>query len=215
MVDEWSEIEKKIFSPQLVFGKTHGGGEESAGALILARDLRKELTSEQELVYKLVDGTRAVQDIVDRSLLGKFNASEILAYLLEVGLIEIVRVQAPNLAQKVSRVNFREYIPMTSFGGLLILVFLLLVYFTPNFLHYFFDSRIEQLDIEIPTHFAQKTQLDRIKNALEIYFLERGNYPNQLEELVSAQLLRKSDLFYHKGISYQYELRDGRYFLKH
>jgi hypothetical protein len=85
----------------------------------------------------------------------------------------------------------------------------------PNFLQQFFTSGIEPFRIEIPIHFIQRAQLDRIKNALEIYNLEKGNYPNQLEELVSAQLLRKSDLFYRKGISYQYELRDGKYYLKH
>jgi hypothetical protein len=215
MVDEWSEIEKKIFSPNLVFRKTREGERDSSGALTLPNDIRKELTAEQESTYKLVDGTRTVQDLIDRSLLGKFNASEILAYLLEVGLIEIVTVRTQSFAQKVSRIHFREYVPITSFGGLLLLIFLLLIYFVPNFLHLFFTSGIEQIHIETPAHFVQRAQLDRIKNSLEIYNLEKGSYPNQLEELVSAQLLRKSDLFYRKGISYQYEFRDGKYYLKH
>ena len=215
MVDEWSEIEKKIFSPHLVFRKTHGGGEQTVDALSLPNDLRKELTSEQELIYKLADGTWTVQEIIDRSLLGRFNTSEILSYLLEVGLIEIASVQSPSLVKKVSMINFREVLTFASFGGFLLLIFFLLVYFTPNFLRYFWDSRIEQVDIEIPTHLVQKTQMDRIKNALEIYYLEKGSYPNHLEELVSAQLLQKNDLFYRKGISYQYELKDEKYFLKH
>jgi hypothetical protein len=147
--------------------------------------------------------------------LGKFNASEILSYLLEVGLIEIASVQTPSLAKKVGMINFREALPFVSVGGCLFLIFLLLIYFTPNFLRHFLDSRIERVDLEIPTHLVHKTQLDRIKNALEIYYLEKGSYPNHLEELVSAQLLRKNDLFYRKGISYQYELKDGKYFLKH
>jgi hypothetical protein len=71
------------------------------------------------------------------------------------------------------------------------------------------------VDIEIPTHLLHKTQLERIKNALEIYYLEKGEYPSQLEDLISAKLLQKSDLFYRKGASYQYELKDGRYYLKH
>ena len=51
--------------------------------------LKEKLTSEQELIYNLVDGTRTVQEIIDRSLLGKFNASEILVDLSEMGLIEM------------------------------------------------------------------------------------------------------------------------------
>ena len=133
MVDEWSEIEKKVFSPHLVFRKTHGGEEKTVDTLSLPNDWRKELTSEQELIYKLADGTRTVQEIIDRSLLGRFNASEILSYLLEVGLIEIASVQTPSLVQKVSAINFRDLLPLASFGGILFLIFLLLVYLTPNF----------------------------------------------------------------------------------
>jgi hypothetical protein len=215
MVDEWSEIEKKIFSPHLVFRKAHEGEKPAVGTLSLPNDLRKDLTSEQELVYKFVDGTRTVQEIVDRRLLGKFNTSEILAYLLEVGLTEIGSVQTPSLIKKVSTINFREALPYVYFGGVLVLIFFLFGIFTPNFLRHFLGSRVERVDIERPIHWVQKTQLDRIKNALDIYYLEKGNYPNQLEELVSAQLLQKSDLFYQKGISYQYELIGDKYFLKH
>jgi len=215
MVDEWSEIEKKVFSPHLVFRKAQGGEEGSVEALALPDDFRKTLTSEQELIYKLVDGSRTVEDIIDRSLLGKFNASEMLLYLLEVGLIEIASIQTPSFAKKVGMINFREALPFVSVGGFLLIIFLLVIYFTPNFLRHFLDSRVERVDIEIPTHWVHKTQLDRIKNALDIYYLEKGSYPSHLEELVSAELLRKNDLFYRKGISYQYELKDGKYFLKH
>ncbi len=212
MVDEWSEIEKKIFSPHLVFRKTREGGEYAVSALSFPNDLRKDLSSEQELIYKLVDGARTVQEIIDRSLLGRFNTSEILSYLLDVGLIEVESVQAPSLVKKVSAFNFKETLPFAYLGGGLFLIFFLLVFFAPNYLGYF---RVVRVDIERPTHWVQKTQLERIKNALDIYYLEKGSYPNHLEELVSAQLLQKSDLFYHKGISYQYELKGEKYFLKH
>ncbi len=215
MVDEWSEIEKKIFSPQLVFRKTHEDEEQSDGTLSLPNDLKKDLTSEQELVYKYVDGTRTVEEIIDRSLLGRFNTSENLAYLLEVGLIGIADVPGPTLIKKMRMVNFKRGLPFASLGGLLLLIFLVFFFFTPKFLRYFLDSGVERVDIEIPTQLVQRAQLDQIKNALEIYYLERGSYPNHLEELVSAQLIQKSTLFYRKGISYQYELRGDKYFLKH
>jgi hypothetical protein len=215
MVDEWSEIEKKIFSPHLVFKKTLAPEGKSVDALSPQTYLKEKLTSEQELIYNLVDGTRTVQEIIDRSLLGKFNASEILLDLLEMGLIEIVGVSTPTLIKKVRMINFREALTFVYYGAFLFFIFLLLIYFKPNFLQHFLDSKIERVNIEIPTHFVHKTQLDRIKNALEIYYLEKGKYPQQLEELISAQLLRKSDLFYRKGVSYQYEVKEGKYFLKH
>ncbi|MCJ7803442.1 MAG: DUF4388 domain-containing protein [Desulfobacterales bacterium] len=214
MVDEWSEIEKKIFSPHLIFKRPLGLEEKSVGGLSQSY-LKEKLTSEQELIYNIVDGTRTVQEIIDRSLLGKFNASEILVELSEMMLIEMVGVRTPSLIRKVSMVNFREALAFVYYGAFLVFIFLLLIYFKPNFLHHFWDSRIERVDIEIPMHLVHKTQLDRIKNALEIYYLEKGQYPSRLEDLISTKLLQKSDLFYRKGVSYQYELKDGKYFLKH
>jgi hypothetical protein len=215
MVDEWSEIEKKIFSPHLLFKRTLGLEGKGVDTRSPQSYLKEKLTSEQELVYNLVDGTRTVQEIIDRSLLGKFNASEILVDLSEMRLIEMAGLRTPSLIKKVSMVNFREALTFGYYGAFLVFIFLLLIYFKPDFLHHLWDSKIERADIEIPTHLVHKTQLDRIKNALEIYYLEKGQYPSRLEELISAKLLRKSDLYYRKGVSYQYELRDGKYLLKH
>jgi hypothetical protein len=215
MVDEWSEIEKKVYSPHLVFKKALGTEEKPVDPSSFQSYLKEKLTSEQELVYNLVDGNRTVQEIIDRSLLGKFNSSEILYALLEIGLIKVVGVQTPSLIKKVSMIKFRKALAVGYYGAFILFFFWLLVYFKPSFLRHFWDSKIERVDIEIPTHLVHKTQLDRIRNALEIYYLEKGRYPSQLEELVSDQLLRRSDLSYRKGISYQYELKDGKYFLKH
>jgi hypothetical protein len=215
MVDEWSEIEKKIFSPHLVFKRTLWLEEKSVDGLPPQSYLKEKLNSEQELIYNLIDGARTVQEIIDRSLLGKFNACEIIVDLSEMGLIEKGGVRTPSLIKKVSMVNFREALAFVYYGAFLVFIFLLLIYFKPNFLHHFWDSKIERVDIEIPTHFVHKAQLDRVKNALEIYYLEKGQYPSHLEELISAKLLKKRDLFYRKGVSYQYEVKDGKYFLKH
>jgi len=215
MVDEWSEIEKKISSPHLVFKKSLGLEEKSLVVLSSKDYLKERLTSEQELIYNLVDGTRTVQDTIDRSLLGKFNASEILSDLLEMGLIEVVGIHTPSFIKKVGKVNLKEVSVFVYYGAFLAVIFLLLFHFKPNILRYFWDSKIERVDIEIPTQFVQRNQLDRIKNAIELYYLEKGRYPYLLEDLVSVQLLRKSDLFYQKGVSYQYELKDGKYYLKH
>ncbi|HSB05767.1 MAG TPA: DUF4388 domain-containing protein [Thermodesulfobacteriota bacterium] len=212
MVDEWSEIEKKIFSPYLVFKKTRGGEERGT---LSPHYLREKLTSEQEMIYNLVDGTWAVQDIIDRSLLGKFNASEILMNLLEMGLIEVVGLQTPSLIKKVRRINFRKTFTFASYGAFLLLVFFLLFYFNPGFLDLFLDSKIERTGIEVPRHYVDKAQLQRIKNALDLYHLEKGSYPSRLEELVAAGLVVKRDLFYRPGSPYKYELRDGKYFLRH
>jgi len=213
MVDEWSEIEKKISSPHLVFKKVLGS--EERGTLSPKHYLEEKLASEQELVYNLVDGTRTVQEIIDRSLIGKFNASEILMNLLEMGLIEVVGIQTPSLMKKVAKVDFRETFVAGCYGLVLFAFFFILFYLNPGFLKLFLDSRIERSGLEPPTHFIYKAQLQRIKQALEIYHLEKGKYPSRLDELIPAGLIREQDLYYHPGTPYTYEVIDGRYFLKH
>jgi hypothetical protein len=215
MVDEWSEIEKKVYSPNLVFRKVLVLKEKTLDPLSSQGYLKEKLTSEQELIYNLVDGTRTVQEIIDRSLLGKFNASDILGDLMEIGLIEGVRIERPSLIKKVSTFRFREALTYVYFGASLAAIILFLVYFKPTVLHHLGNSRIERADIEAPMNLAHKTQLKKIKNALEIYYMENGKYPDRIEELISARLLQKDDLYYRKGVSYQYEMKDGKYYLKH
>jgi hypothetical protein len=215
MVDEWSEIEKKIHSPHLVFRRVLKLEERSGEGLPSQSDLKEKLTSEQELIYSLVDGTRTVQDIIDRSLLGKFNASEILVDLSGLGLIEMAGLRTPGIIKKASMVDYKRVLTFGYYGGVLILIFFVLFYIKPSFLRHFWDSKIDRVDIDVPVPLVHKTQLDRIKNALEVYLLEKGQYPAHLEELISAKLLEKSDLFYRKGASYQYEVKDGKYLLKH
>jgi hypothetical protein len=212
MVDEWSEIEKKIFSPYLVFKKTpQGRGRES----LSPQDyLKEKLTSEQELVYNLVDGTRTVQDLIDRSLLGKFNTSEIVMNLLEMGMLEVVGLQTPRLLKKVTMMNFRQTLTYACYGLFLVAMFSVAVYVKPSFLDLLLDSKIEAPGIEAPADLIHRTQVQRIKDALEVYYFEKGSYPKGLEDLTAVGLLQKDDLFYRKGNPYKYELKEGKYFLK-
>jgi len=115
----------------------------------------------------------------------------------------------------VGLTKFGEALAYLYYGALLLFLILILSFFKPHILHQLMESGIERVDIEMPTHFVQKTQLDRIKTALEIYCLEKGTYPFHLEELISAKLLQRGDLFDRQGVSYQYELKDGKYFLRH
>jgi hypothetical protein len=138
-----------------------------------------------------------------------------LVNLSEMGLIETAGVRTPSLIKKVGMVNFRAVLTFAYYGAFIVFILLLLIYVKPVFLQHLWDSKIERVNIEIPIHLLHKTQLDRIKNALEIYYLEKGQYPSRLEELISVKLLKKNDLFYRKGVAYQYELKDGKYFLKH
>jgi len=65
-----------------------------------------------------------------------------------------------------------------------------------------------------PQRLASRSQLDRLRGALEVYRLERGSYPDRLEALLEAGLAAPRDLHYPWNQAYHYR-RDpeGRYLL--
>ncbi|MFU8857340.1 MAG: DUF4388 domain-containing protein [Deferrisomatales bacterium] len=73
-IDEWPRILERVSSGQSVFRRTSASPEE-------------ELTPAERDVYRLVDGSLTVRDVVDRARLGQFAAWEALAGLSEKGLV--------------------------------------------------------------------------------------------------------------------------------
>ena len=74
-VDEWSLIEQKIPSMDLVFDL----------AIERLDQANLKLTPEQQLVRPLIDGTRTVQELVDRSGLTEFEVGKALYGLIQAG----------------------------------------------------------------------------------------------------------------------------------
>jgi len=79
-VDEWSLIEKKIPSFDLVFQADRNRLKESGA----------ELTVEQETLVRLIDGKRDVAGLVDESGLGEFDAGKALYGLITAGFLHRV-----------------------------------------------------------------------------------------------------------------------------
>ena len=86
-VDEWSLIEKKIPSLDLVFGL----------AATVAELPEGEITREQRRVLPLIDGTRSVREVVDASGLVEFDAVKALFGLVQAGFAREIgrRPRAP------------------------------------------------------------------------------------------------------------------------
>jgi len=74
-VDEWTQIEKKVSSPDILFvvDRTHGNPEDS------------ELSAHQRRVLPLMDGERSVREIVEDSGLMEFDACKAIFGLVQAG----------------------------------------------------------------------------------------------------------------------------------
>jgi tetratricopeptide (TPR) repeat protein len=79
-VDEWSLIEKKIPSFDLIF--------EVDWTRLKASEV--QLTDEQERLVSLLDGTRDVRHVVDESALGEFEVGKALYGLISAGFVHRV-----------------------------------------------------------------------------------------------------------------------------
>jgi len=186
MVDEWPEIEKKIPPPTMILHRTKALEEHG---ITLAED--------HDAVYRLVDGKRSVQDIVETSLLGKFATLEILASLLEGGDIQEVSIKrTPGATPLPVRPVFKvlaEKPPYVGYGvGLgvsLIFLILSVVPFNFGFLWGSQGSEVSSLH-----GYVNQVRQERVEWGTRIFFLEQGRYPHNLRELVDAGMVTEKDI---------------------
>jgi hypothetical protein len=188
MVDEWPEIEKKVPPSTMILQKA--GTLEKHGIT---------LSEDQDAVYRLVDGVKSVQDIIDMSLLGKFATLEILASLLEEGNVKEVGIKkvgvrkgetagaAPQLKRWEQKPRYIRY-------GVVVIMSLILL--AASFFPFKFDflwmgqRRGENSLSEYSEHMRQ----ERVAWGRKIFFLERGRYPTRLDELVDAGIVTEHNL---------------------
>jgi hypothetical protein len=79
-VDEWSQIQKKIPSFDLVYRRSKDKSGAAAG----------ELTYPQQRIMPLLDGTRDVNGLVDATGLGEFDVGKALYGLVTAGIAQLV-----------------------------------------------------------------------------------------------------------------------------
>jgi tetratricopeptide (TPR) repeat protein len=97
-VDEWSLIEKKIPSLDLLFQVEHDRLQRS----------RADLTAEQQQVAQLADGSRTVQEIVDATGLTEFTVGKALFGLIQAGLARRVGLKEDTIRGKETEAQERR-----------------------------------------------------------------------------------------------------------
>jgi hypothetical protein len=195
MIDEEPELYQKIPHLGIVFQKKPLDEKTLAGI--------DDLTINEKTIYRVVDGIKTTQDIVCQTLLGRYDTLKALHSLLAGGLIrKIAATKTPSLKPPIKK-NYWQYVAYGIFPIIIILLLLgLRALLSPSFSE----------DLTLYKKVFAKTQSQKIKNALNVYFLKSGNYPIRLEDLVSAGLISKDDLEYLGGITYGYHLQaDGSY----
>ena len=71
------------------------------------------------------------------------------------------------------------------------------------------NCRIEKPEVKLPRAYSGSLHRTKIMKALEIYCMESGKYPENLQQLVSSGILADRDLLSEDGQPYRYKVDGG------
>ncbi len=237
MIDEWPIIEKKITSFDLIFekvpGKTPAGrkapaavaggedwddlmsivdeGEGDAGGGKPGAGGKSGLSAREQAIYGLVDGERSVQDLIDVGKSGEFETCKILYGFLSVGLIRQVQEAVPQRPARGSR--DRRQLPLTGVvvvTGFAALLFAALLFNPWSFFAMSYHAQQSRWEVGA---LRDDLKIERLRHALQVFFLEKQTYPYALEKLVEDGLLRDIDLRDHRRRPFFYRGGEEEYHL--
>jgi len=208
ILDEWPMVEKRVGSYSGVFRQTKaaeramGASQGKAGIV---------LSSEERAILQGVNGQRNVQDLIDSSLLSEFDTCRVLYELIGRDLIEKIADTGTLAAGKTvpAKVVTREpFVRQSSSSvwlwglGLVAAASIFTAARNPlNGLSV--ASGTERREIALMQQ-VSLTRLERIRYALQVYFLQSGGFPKDLNYLVLGGLLRSPDLRDPWGREYAY-----------
>ncbi|HEX5044034.1 MAG TPA: DUF4388 domain-containing protein [Candidatus Polarisedimenticolaceae bacterium] len=211
MVDEWPILERRIRSTDMVFRQTAAGRALDAPlrSLVDAPSPPSEqdeahVSPDELQILHLVDGKRRVQDVVERSSLGEFDAYRMLYELLNRNFIEEVTLaDAP--VQAAAGVLGPSLLPRVLLGLLAAaaLVSLLTLHLNPLTPWQLSGAGTQTERLKT---FASRGRLERIARSLEVFYLDTGSLPPRLDLLAGAGYLSAADLLDPWGRPYAYQL---------
>ena len=221
MIDEWPIIERRIRSDRQVFRRSVSG--EQLGRRvesIVDRDMEASeepgsparLSAEEREVLGLVDGKRTVEEINDLSSLGEFDTYRVLSELLTRNLVEEVR-RSPVRAGRIGAPDRRwlDAIVGTILGAVVLgLVAHGLAGLRDNPWAPWRATAVVAASEQLRRH-ASQSRLERIEGAIQVFYLDRGGFPEALDRLWANGYLDPADIFDPWGRPYGYRLSPGGY----
>jgi len=226
MIDEWPILERRIKSPSVIFRQTPAGAAlDVPVASLLDADIdfgfqdapdgggrgqsEIRVSPDERDVLRLVDGRSSVQEIVDVSAQAEFDVYHLLYELLNRNLIEEV-VLAPVVGiapAAVVRSRWGSWalqaivLALTLFGAASLQINPLTPWRLLDRSH----------ETGILKTYASRNRLERVEQALQAYYLDRGGMPDSLDALTQAGFLSPGDAVDPWGRPYTYRFDASAY----
>lgn len=238
-VDEWPLVRRKISSPAMTFervralepvaageaeaGKGKGDGEDVDAAFDAlggeAEAKEREpggLGPNERRCFELAEPGRTVEKIVDRSRLGEFETCKALLNLVNLGfLAPVAPARRGAAAVGAYALGWQARIRQ----GAARVVATVLIAAALAAIALWVEGRGLSgggtvLRDSSAQRFLARYQMERLRGALEVYRLERGQYPDALARLVETGLASPRDLAYPWAEPYFYRRSaEGRFVL--
>ncbi|MGF1508881.1 MAG: DUF4388 domain-containing protein [Myxococcota bacterium] len=218
MMDEWPIIREKVPSYTWVIWRLKESPPDSSPTSDIdfsAFGDDGSLGPNEKTVLGLSTGRRTIQEVVDESRLGEFEACSAIAALVSQGYVRLApaRMASDDLAEASMTPGERVVrgLAITLRVGVsaaLVMVLMGLVYQLRNGAARprVFEPRV------LERHWVQP-RMASLRRALEVYRYEFGAYPERLEQLVEAELATERDLRFPFSHPYFYRVAEERYTL--
>ncbi|ACL66243.1 conserved hypothetical protein [Anaeromyxobacter dehalogenans 2CP-1] len=237
-VDEWPMIRKRIPSTAMTFERRRAldpdapaaprrGGDDVDDAFDALGEEPTErrgefasLGANERRVFALAIPGRTVERLVDLSRLGEFETCKALTNLLNLGYLEAV---APASRAKAAVGAYAQDWQARLRAGALSVLATVAIAAALAGIAYWVDERglawgepagAARVRDNAAERFLARYQLERLRGALEVYRLEKGEYPAALGTLVEAGLVDARDLRHPWAEPYHYRrTQAGRFVL--
>ncbi|MGC3996185.1 MAG: DUF4388 domain-containing protein [Anaeromyxobacter sp.] len=214
-VDEWPMVRQRVPSLATTFVQKRSL-EEGAGSGEGQEELAT-LGGNERRVHELATAGRTAEKIVDLSRLGEFEACKALATLVNLGYLEAI---APAGRAHAVGVYAQDWGARLRTGALRAVATVLIAAALAG-IAYWLDERraaVERGQVAVedlaPERLLARHRVERFRTALEIYRVERGEYPETLDALVKAGISAPDDVRFPWVSEYHYRRQpDGRFVL--
>ena len=242
-VDEWPLVRRKITSTAMTFerlktlepergGRKEKERKEKEGDDVDAAfdslgdepEVKKgdfaSLGKNEQRCFELAEPGRAVERIVDLSRLGEFETCKALLNLVNLGYLR--GIAPANRAAAAVGAYAQDWQARIRRGATRVIATVVIAAALAG-IGYWVDRRGvfyrggaggTAVHDNVAQRFLARYQVERLRGALEVYRLERGEYPDTLARLVEVGIASPRDVTYPWAEPYYYRRRpEGRYVL--
>lgn len=210
MTDEWPSIREKIPSfswlvepMRALPERGHSSDEFDLSSLTdgnMGFDRRTNVGDYERQVFALIGPGRTVQDIIDQSRLGEFETCSALSTLMSEGFVRVIKPKEKEVGHAKPKADLKEHSlrviavlgRIAVSAGIVLMTVLLLSQVSPLVGARSLDgARYVPKPVEDR---VAEAQLRVLRRAVEVYRLQTGAYPAELQQLVGAKLVRPHDI---------------------